>query len=106
MSLAWATNKQPARAASKQVTLHDYVQGGNVQEVRKWIEAEKKKKKPTSAIVDVVDSEGQTPLIVACRCKRDDMVELLLNEHADVTLKDSDQWTALHCGMLAFLFLY
>ena len=48
--------------------------------------------------IDVQDDDGNTPLILACKGDRSplEIVEYLLNKHAQLNLGDAQGWTALH----------
>lgn len=46
------------------------------------------------------DSEGDTPLHDAISKKRDDMLSLLLEHNADMTLTNNDGFNALHHAAL------
>jgi ankyrin repeat protein len=76
--------------------IHELVQSGNAAELRAYIANEKKRKRPIN--LNVVDSENKTPLHVAVQTHRIDIVETLLAEFPDVTLKDADGYTPLHVG--------
>ena len=87
----------------KKFPIHELVQSGNVAELRRYIEAEKKKKRQVN--LNIVDSENKTPLHVAVQTHRIDIVETLLAEHPDVTLKDTDGYTPLHIGTITANFI-
>ena len=46
------------------------------------------------------DSEGDTPLHDAISKKRDDMIQLLLEHHADLTITNNNGFNALHHAAL------
>jgi ankyrin repeat protein len=48
-----------------------------------------------STSVDAVNARGETALLCAVKCGRTANVELLLNQGADVTVRDVDERTAL-----------
>ncbi len=88
----------------KKFPIHDLIQSGNAAELRRFIESEKKKKRLIS--LNIVDNENKTPLHIAVQTHRIDIVETLLAEHADVTLKDSDGYTPLHIGTVAHFLMH
>ena len=48
----------------------------------------------------IKDSEGDTPLHDAISKKRDDMISLLLEHHADLTITNNNGFNSLHHAAL------
>ena len=65
---------------------------GNIELMRKALES--------GANIDVRDSEGRTPLMLACENSINQIVAIFLIEKgADIHLKDNDGWTPLHSAV-------
>jgi ankyrin repeat protein len=52
--------------------------------------------KDNSTLVNSLDSEGRTPLHIACSSSSIAIVQLLLQNNAEVNVQDSRGWTPLH----------
>lgn len=52
------------------------------------------------SVTYIKDSEGDTPLHDAISKKRDDMISLLLEHHADLTITNNNGFNSLHHAAL------
>jgi ankyrin repeat protein len=69
--------------------LHDAVEAGDLHKVRKLVETQ-------AADISEIDSRGIWPLLAAATDGNVDMVELLLELHADPNQQDQYHYSALH----------
>jgi ankyrin repeat protein len=83
-----------------QIGIHEAVALGNFAELRKLVQHDKKKNNGVSLIVNSLDSESATPVHIACRCRRKEILEYLLSEHANPMVRDQGHYTPLHMACL------
>lgn len=50
---------------------------------------------------NIINKEGNTPLLVAMRTKKFDIAKLLIKKNADLTIADPEGNTVLHCAAIA-----
>lgn len=71
--------------------IHDATKRGSLADVERLINA-------SPSVINDLDQFGQTPLHIAAFEGHIDIVELLVNNSASLSLQDKNGWTSLHCA--------
>ena len=81
-----------SKGATLTATIHLAAETGDFAGVKRYIEE--------GTDINQGDESGQTPLLLAVFCEREEVVEFLLANGADVNTSRNDGWTPLHMACL------